>query len=292
MRRAVVPAAVLAAVLCTAALASSRPTARAARSGTVSVLFAGSLLALMEHTLGPGFEASWHYGFSGIGGGSTELANEIKGGARRGDVFLSASARAYAALEGRANGAWVSWYTSFMASPLQLAYNPKSRFGRELRRGVPWYRVLTRSGIRVGRTDPALDPKGVLTVEAIGNAARRLHDPALARALSGFETFPETDLLGRLQAGQLDAAFVYAVEAHAARLDTVSLQPVFKYAEYTLTILNGARDPAAAQALVRYLLAPARVRSLARYGLSPIKPVFSGTVAAVPPDLRRIVGAR
>lgn len=268
------------------------PTAAAASRGSVSVLFAGSLVDYMEADLGPAFQRADGFSFQGFGGGSTELANEIRGGVRQGDVFLSAAAAADHSLEGAANGGWVSWYSTFMASPLVLAYNPQSRFGAELRRGVPWYRVLTRSGIRVGRTDPKLDPKGVLTSEAIAAAASKLHDPALSRALPSFEVFPETSLVGRLQAGQLDAGFFYAVEAKTAKLATVPLTPVYKYADYTVTILNRAPDPAGAAALLRYLLSAARAYTLEQNGLNPTRPQFSGARGAVPAALRGLVGVR
>ena len=275
----------------TSAVAGGAGHARVAGRGKVAVLFAGSLVAYMERGLGPAFARGTGYGFEGFGGGSTELANEIKDGIRQGDVFVSASARADAALEGSANGAWVSWYSSFMATPLVLAYNPHSRFGRELERGTPWYRILAQSGVRVGRTDPRLDPKGVLTSEAIATAAKRLRDPALARAARSFETFPETSLVGRMEAGQLDAGFFYAVEAKSSGLATVSLSPVYKYAEYTLTILGHAPNPAGAQAFVRYLLHASRRASLARNGLNPSPPRFAGSAAAVPTALRSVVGA-
>ncbi|MGH2831168.1 MAG: substrate-binding domain-containing protein, partial [Solirubrobacteraceae bacterium] len=258
----------------------------------VSVLYAGSLVAYMEDDFGPAFQKADGYGFEGFGGGSTELASEIKGKVRQGDVFISASAKTDRSLAGAANGGWVSWYSTFMASPLELAYNQQSKFGAELRHGVPWYEVLTQPGIRVGRTDPVLDPKGVLTVEALNTASRKLHDPALAKASSSFEVFPEASLVGRLQAGQLDAGFFYAVEAKTAKLPTVSLAPVYKYADYTLTILNHPQNPTGAAALVRYLLNVERAYTLKRNGLNPIKPQFSGTASAVPPALRSLVGAR
>ena len=266
--------------------------ARVSSKGGVAVLFAGSLEAYMEDALGPAFSKADGYTFEGFGGGSTELASEIKGKVRRADVFVSASAAADALLEGAANGNWVSWYTTFAASPLELAYNAQSKFGAELRRGVPWYKVLTQPGIRVGRTDPKLDPKGVLTVEAVENAAHKLHDAALARALGGFEVFPETSLVGRLQAGQLDAGFFYAVEAKTAKLATVKLTPVYKYADYTATVLNRAPDLAGAVAFLRYLLSAQRANGLQRNGLNPMKPRFSGEASAVPSALRRVVGAR
>lgn len=266
-------------------------TAHAGGRGSVAVLFAGSLESLMERRLGPAFEGATGYGFDGYGGGSTELAAQVKSGVRRGDVFVSASATADAALEGAANGRWVSWYAAFMGTPLELAYNPASRFGRELRRGEPWYRVLAQPGIRVGRTDPKLDPKGVLTVDAVEEAARELHDAALAKALASFEVFPETALVGRLQSGQLDAGFLYAVEAKTAGLPSVSLKPASESAQYTVTILRGAPNPAGAAAFVRYLLRSKGSYSLAADGLEPLQPRFSGSVAAVPAELRSLVGA-
>ncbi|HEX8714311.1 MAG TPA: substrate-binding domain-containing protein [Solirubrobacteraceae bacterium] len=262
-----------------------------AGGGTVSALFAGSLLNYMERDFGPAFQKASGYGYKGFGGGSTELASQIKGGVRQGDVFISAAAAADYALEGAANGNWVSWYTTFAASPLMLAYNPSSSFGRQLAQGKPWYQVLTEPGILVGRTDPKLDPKGVLTVEAVENAARKLRDPALSKALGGFAVYPETALIGRLQSGQLDAGFFYAVEASSAKLKTVALTPVYKYADYTLTILDRAPNPNGAAALVRYLLNAQRSYTLKRNGLTALKPTFSGRVASVPPSLRKAVGA-
>jgi molybdate/tungstate transport system substrate-binding protein len=271
--------------------AANDPPARPAAKGTVSVLLAGSLLNYVERSLGPAFEKTQGFALRSFGGGSSELASEIRGRVRSGDVFLSAAAAADRSLEGSSGGDWVSWYSAFMASPLELAYNPSSRFASELRRGVPWYRVLTAPGIRVGRTDPKLDPKGVLTAEAVSNASRKLGDPALGRALSSFAVFPETALLGRLQSGQLDAGFFYAVEARNAKLSTVGLAPVYKYAEYTITILNRAANPPGAAAFVRYLLGAARGFTPRRTGLTPMTPQFSGRASAVPAGLRSLVGA-
>jgi molybdate/tungstate transport system substrate-binding protein len=275
----------------TSAAGSPTPPAVAAGGGTVSALFAGSLVNYMEHDFGPSFAKASGYGYRGFGGGSTEVAAQIKGGVREGDVFISAAAAADNLLKGSANGNWVSWYTTFAASPLMLAYNPNSPFGKQLAKGKPWYEVLSEPGILVGRTDPKLDPKGILTVEAVTNAAHKLKDQSLLTALGGFPVYPETALVGRLQSGQLDAGFFYAVEASSAKLSTVSLAPVYKVADYTLTILNKAPNPSGAAAFVRYLLNAQRGYTLKKNGLTALKPTFSGTVASVPNSLRKIVGA-
>jgi len=283
----------LALALATAGLTQARrPRAHEASKGTVSVVYAGSLENLMENAFGPSFQNATGYAFRGYGGGSTEDASEIKGGVRVADVFVSASAAADKALEGAANGSWVSWYSTFAASQLVLGYDPHTSFGRELAHGKPWYQVLTQSGVLVGRTDPMLDPKGVLTVEAIDNAAAKLHDPALARSLESFSTYPETALVGRLQSGQLDAGFFYAAEAAAAHIPTVSLRPAYKYALYTVAIVNRDPDPSAATAFVKYMLSAKGARVLKREGLQATPPKFSGDRAAVPHSLRAAVGAR
>lgn len=267
------------------------PLARDAASGSVSALFAGSLLNYMEHNFGPSFAKATGYGYKGFGGGSTEVAAQIKGGVREGDVFISAASAADNLLEGSANGDWVSWYTTFASSPLMLAYDPSSSFGEQLAQGKPWYQVITEPGILVGRTDPKLDPKGILTVEAVEGAASKLHQPALTSALASFPVYPETALVGRLQAGQLDAGFFYAVEASSAHLATVPLTPVYKYANYTATILNRAPNPTGAAALVRYLLNAQRKYTLKKNGLVALKPQFAGRKSAVPASLRKLVGA-
>jgi molybdate/tungstate transport system substrate-binding protein len=45
----------------------------------------------MEHGIGPAFDKATGDTFQGFAGGSTELANQIKGQLRRGDVFISAN---------------------------------------------------------------------------------------------------------------------------------------------------------------------------------------------------------
>jgi molybdate/tungstate transport system substrate-binding protein len=262
-----------------------------AKKGTVSVLYAGSLVNLMEHQLGPAFMHAKGYGYQGLGAGSTELVSQIKGHVRRGDVFISASPKADALLQGSANGNYVRWYATFATSPLVIGYNPHSRFAAQFK-SKPWYRVITQPGIRVGRTDPKLDPKGKLTVKAVDEAAAKLGDPRLRTALSRFAVFPEEDLIGRLEAGQLDAGFFYSVEAAAQHLPTVSLAPVNAQATYTITILSGAPDPSGARAFVAYFLGPHGKAVLTRNRMDLLKPHVTGDPSAVPASLGAVVGAR
>jgi molybdate/tungstate transport system substrate-binding protein len=227
-----------------------------AAHGPVDVLYAGSLVNFMNTRLGPAFQKATGDTVNGYPAGSKELASDIKGRVRQGDVFISASPKVDAKLEGSANGGWVSWYAPFATTSLVLGYNPHSSFAARLKQG-PWYKVITAPGFRLGFTDPKLDPKGALTVAALDQAAATYHDPAL-KALAGAtsDVFPEETLVGRLQAGQLDAGFFYTVEASAARIPTVSLGAVHESGAYTVTVLHGAPHSAAAAAFVNYLLGP------------------------------------
>jgi molybdate/tungstate transport system substrate-binding protein len=274
--RRIAAAGALTAVLTAGILSASLggPVAATARmSGTVDVMYAGSLLDLMQQKLGPAFTKATGYTVTGLSDGSKVLASEIKGGTQVGDVFISASPKVNAGLEGEANGRWVSTYGEFGRSPLVLAFNPASTFASALKTR-PWYDVVDRSGFLLGRTDPATDPKGVLVVEALDEVALGIDSRRLASlATSASNIFPEATLVGRLQAGQLDAGFFYQVEATAANLKTLALTGTRLSAQYTVAILNRAPHVAAAKAFVKFLLSPSGRKILKENGVTPVTPV-------------------
>ena len=106
----------------------------------------------------------------------------------------------------------MSWYVTFATSPLVIGYNPHSKFADDLKT-KPWYEVITEPGFLIGRTDPKTDPKGKLTDMALAQAAKMYNLPALTAISSATDNvYPEETLVGRLQAGQLDAGFFYTSE--------------------------------------------------------------------------------
>jgi molybdate transport system substrate-binding protein len=242
------------------------------------VLYAGSLVDIMQNQIGPAFKTATGYSVSGISAGSKDLASEIKGKVHVGDVFISASPKVNASLEGSKNGNWVNWYLTFASSGLVLGYNPNSKFANDLKT-KPWYEAITEPGIRVGFTDPATDPKGELVAEALSDTAKSKNMPALnTLAADKSDVFPEETLVGRLQSGQLDAGFFYTIEANAAKIATVPLTGVDLKASYTITILNNAPDEAGAEAFVSYLLGPAGLATLKQDGFAlTTPPALSGT---------------
>jgi molybdate/tungstate transport system substrate-binding protein len=291
-------AAALVALGAAAAVAVSAGTAgtRKHDAGSVSVLYAGSLVNVMEQKIGPTFAQASSYGYRGFGAGSKQVATEIKGKLIQGDVFISASPAVNDSLRGAANGSWVSWYGEFASAPLVIGYSPKSRFARAFRT-EPWWKVLESKGLLLGRTDPVLDPKGVLTIQFVRRASKTLRKPQLfAKTLGSAENtsqiFPEQTLLGRLDAGQLDAGFFYSVEAKEAGIPTVAPPLGTHYsALYTVTILNNAPNRAGALAFVKFLLGPQGLAILKGDGFTLQHGLIGGDTSAVPASIKSLLDA-
>jgi molybdate/tungstate transport system substrate-binding protein len=278
--------------LATVLLIATSVSARAA--DTVNVLYAGSLVNVMERSVGPVFDNKSGDRFQGYAGGSNKLANEIKGMLRRGDVFVSANPKVNDQLMGQTNGNWVQWYVTFAESPLTIGYNPASRFANDLK-NKPWYEALAEPGLKLGRTDPKLDPKGALTIELFKRAEALYHKPDLSQKILGepenpAQVLPEEALIGRLQSGQLDAGFFYSTETSDAKIPSVSLpEQIALKARYTITILRDAPNPSGAEKFVNFLLGADGRDLLTQHGLAIVKPNLSGDATAVPAAIKSLI---
>ncbi len=263
----------------------SAPPASAA--GKVNVLYAGSLVNLMEHGVGPAFDKASGDTFQGYAGGSSGLANQIKGKLRQGDVFVSASPKVNDSLIGAANGDWVSWYITFAQSPVVIGYNASSKFAADLK-SKSWYQVLQEQGIRIGRTDPKLDPKGALTVTLMKQAETFYKSPGLSEKIIGApdnsaQVLPEETLVGRLQSGQLDVGFFYSTESADAKIPVITLPPeITPKAVYTATILHNAPNADGADKFVAFLLGSDGQAVMKEHGLGVQKLTLSGDASGVP----------
>jgi molybdate/tungstate transport system substrate-binding protein len=157
--------------------------------------------------------------------------------------------------------------------------------------------VLTEPGIRIGRTDPKLDPKGALTLQLMASAERFYHRPGLARQVLGApdnpaQVLPEESLVGRIQSGQLDAGFFYSTELTDARIPAVAPPAaIAPRAVYTVTILRAAPNATGARRFVAFLLGRRGQHILAEHGLVLRRPSLSGESASAPPDIRALAAA-
>ncbi|MGD0742067.1 MAG: substrate-binding domain-containing protein [Acidimicrobiales bacterium] len=263
--------------------------ASSSRGGPVYVLYAGSLVDTMAK-VSTAFDRATGYSFVGFSAGSSALATEIQGETQKADVFVSAGSKSAVSLEGARNGDWVSWYAQFGTTPLLLGYNPQSRFAKYFKI-EPWFKVVTMPGFRLGRTDPVIDPKGVLAATALDEVARSERMPTLrVLATETSDVFPEEDLVGRLQAGQLDGAFFFGVEAEAAKIPTVTLGSITLTNPYVVTVVNRAPHEDGAVAFVKFLLGAKGSAILRGFGLTVDSPaILSGPNSAVPMQLRSLV---
>jgi molybdate/tungstate transport system substrate-binding protein len=238
--------------------------------GVVSVLYAGSLVTPMEGPL----KAALHergIEFEGEPGGSKELANLIAAGIRSPDVFISVNPALVTKLGDRVASA-----TTFAGTSLGIAWAPSSKYAA-LFDGVangttPLERALETPGLRIGRTDPQLDPKGVYTIEGMTtwlghDGERRI----LGADENPSQIFPEQDLLARVDTGQADVGFFYRTEAIARSYRFVPLPGAGALTDritYTLAVMKAAPHPQAARAFADFVLTGPGRAILEQAGLS------------------------
>jgi len=131
--------------------------------------------------------------------------------------------------------------------------------------------ALSESGVRVGRTDPAIDPKGARTVRAVQLLGRYYRQPASARKLLGnAPEFPEEDLAVRVQTGELDAGFFYSTETAPMGLQTIELPPGTNLANeitFGIAVLPHSAHAQNAQTFLKFILYGQGKRILESAGL-------------------------
>ncbi|HET7549843.1 MAG TPA: tungstate ABC transporter substrate-binding protein WtpA [Gemmatimonadaceae bacterium] len=225
--------------------------------------------------------------------------------------------------------AQVDWYLDFARNRMVLAYTPKSRFANEI---TPenWWKIVQRPGVQVGRADPNLDPNGYRTLLTMQLAetyygVTGLYDSLLTHAPENNVRPKEADLVGLLQAGEMDYIWSYESLASAAGLKFVQLPAAIdlsspadsaRYAMaqvrvrgkspgdsvtfrgqpivYALSIPKKAPHPELAERFVAYLISDEGARIMRTTGLDVLATpvvVGSGVPAAVAAAAKRTRGA-
>jgi molybdate/tungstate transport system substrate-binding protein len=123
--------------------------------------------------------------------------------------------------------AFVDQYTLFAHNRMVVAYTARSKYAEEMT-SARWTEILTRSDVEVGRSDPQLDPNGYRTLMVWQLAERASGQAGLAQRLAvqapDRNVRPkEADLVGLLQAGELDYIWSYESLAKATDLKYVQL---------------------------------------------------------------------
>jgi molybdate/tungstate transport system substrate-binding protein len=192
------------------------------------------------------------------------------------------------------------------------------------------YKLMEQPGFQLGRTDPNTDPQGRAFIYMLELAQMKYHLPkdTVTKILQGplnsaksTQIFEEAALDSRLQAGQVDAASAYLSQAKQLHLRYITLPADInlgdasfadQYAKASITItssagkeaktgspltldittLSGAKDAAAGNAFVAYVLSPAGWALYAKQGgYTLLKPTLTGPASAVPASIRKELGS-
>lgn len=70
------------------------------------------------------------------------------------------------------------WYIKFASNRLALAYSPASKFADEIN-SDNWYRVITRTGVKLGIADPRFDAAGYRALMALKLAEAAYNKPTI-----------------------------------------------------------------------------------------------------------------
>lgn len=244
--------------------------ARAQAPGVVTVLYAGSLVTPMEKPIKAALRDRG-IDFQGEPGGSKALANLIIAGVRSPDVFIAVDPQLVTKLGDRVASA-----TTFAGTSLGVAWAPSSRyvavFDRVAKGDMPLDDALETPDLRIGRTDPQLDPKGAYTIEGMTlwlgrDGERRI----LGDDENPSQIFPEQDLLARVDTGQADVGFFYRTEAIARGYKFIPLPGSAALTDritYTLAIMKAAPHPLQAKEFADFILTGPGRAILERAGLT------------------------
>ncbi len=305
------------------ASASAKPT------GTVNVAYASSLQFLNEKVVSPAFTSAEGYKFSGRGAASGDLEADIAGGEISPNVFESVGGDNITPLQPK----FTKWYVQYAGTSIVVAYNPSGPHAAEFKAIADGSKpictlfssALQTPGLKLGRTDPNVDPQGRDFIYMLELAQSYCHLPSdtVAKILgtsdfgtaSSSQIYAESSLDSTLQAGQLDAASAFvtqAVELHLSYIklpDAINLGSFADAAAYkkaTVKLENGTVKSGSPQvidittigtptpagiAFVKYTLSPTGLAQYKAGGFTVLTPTVFGDSSAVPAAIKSELGS-
>ncbi|WP_254523586.1 extracellular solute-binding protein [Natrinema caseinilyticum] len=187
------------------------------RSGSVSMLAAGSLNNALENGLRSNVDAPVEIEAHG----SAEIARLVAEGQKDPDIVSVADTALFD------SPLRPEWFAEFATNSIVIAYNPGTDGGQRLADAGPetWYRPLVNGDIALGRTDPDLDPLGYRALFTLELATGYYGtDANLREAIPSTEQiFPETQLISQFETGSIDAAIAYRNMAVERGYDYIDL---------------------------------------------------------------------
>ena len=213
------------AVALTLAACAKRAASPAASAGdsTIVVFNAGSLARPLRAAL-DSFTAGTKIRVEQENAGSIETARKLTELHRIPDLVGSAD---YQIFPKYLMPGQTSWYARFARNRMVLMYTPRSKSAATID-SANWFKVLEAKGVQTGRADPSLDPNGyrsliVMRLAELYYKQPGLTDRLIANSAAHVVRPKEVDLMGLLQAGEIDYAWSYESVAQAAKMPYVIL---------------------------------------------------------------------
>ena len=303
---------------------SAKGTVTGDNQDKVFVMYAGSLVKIFEDIIGPAFQSESGYPYVGEGKGSVQVSNLIKDGFRTPDVFVSAGTVPMTRLM-NTTPPIVDWLLKFGSAEIVIAYSPNSPHFGDLEKAkigeIPWYEVVSQDGLKFGRTDPELDPKGYYGIITAELANSYYNDSTIKNRVFGEDRnpkqiFPEETLKMVVETGSLDAVIAYKHEAISRDLPYITLPKeinlsdptytdLYKRANYTLesdqktiygepvefsiTIPKTVKNIDGATSFVNFVISKNGSQLLKDQGLNPINITSEGNSNDIPLSIKETI---
>ena len=122
---------------------------------------------------------------------------------------------------------YATWYANFARNAMTLVYTGNSAYAAEIN-DQNWWQIVLRPDVRMGHSDPVLDPNGYRALMVFQLAETYYRQPGLAARLDAavpprYMRPKEADLTALVQAGEMDYSWSYRSIAKTAGLKWVDL---------------------------------------------------------------------
>jgi len=289
------------------------------------IIFHAGSLAPPFSAAEPQFEAEFGVDVTREAKGSVASTQKITQQGRSTDVLGTSDFRL---IRDRVLPEFGDWYAIFTTNSMSIQYREDSPGAGDISTDN-WWEALSRDGITVGHSDPAVDPGGYRAVMSLQLGAEefqgeRLYDDTTLDALTSNTTVPtgtETNLEGQLESGELDYVLYYQSLSATSGLPYIDLQPevalsqaTSEYAEhyakaevktdsgtftgapiaYGLTVPSVAEAPGRGAQWVEFFATDPGRTILEEQGLVPVDPIVvpASSEDAVPDSVIEVASAQ
>ena len=253
-------------------------------------------------------------------GGSIACARKITDLKQPCDVMASAD---YKVIDQLLIPQYADWNLAFALNEMAIVFAPKAKFADSIN-ARNWYKLLERTDVRFGRSDPNADPCGYRAVQCMQLSERFYKKPGLEKRLlikdNAYIRPKEVDLLALLESNTIDYIFLYRSVAEQHHLkylvlpDSVNLKikelaswyatssvaingkkPGEKVSQkgepmiYSITILKNAPNKELAEKFVAFLVDPLKGKQiLEKNGQPCLTPAVAKGFDKLPESLKKL----